>query len=79
MAAKFNKIEKAFMKCSTAEDYARFSGTQGAVVRHKVHWVIKHPNGNQTTIASTPGKKIKLHKTRREIAQNYELDYLLKY
>lgn len=78
MAAKLNKIEKAFMKCSTAEDFAKFSSSQGAIIRHKCHWVIKHPNGNHTTIASTPGKKIKLHKTRREIAENYNLNYLLK-
>ena len=35
MAAKLNKTEKAFMKCSTAEDFAKFSGTQGAIIRHK--------------------------------------------
>ena len=28
MAAKFNKIEKAFMKCSSAEDFAKFAGSQ---------------------------------------------------
>ena len=78
MAAKYSKIEKAFMKCSTAEDFAKFAGSQGADIRHKGHWVIRHPNGNFTTIASTPGKKIKLHKTRTEIAENYKLCYLLK-
>jgi predicted RNA binding protein YcfA (HicA-like mRNA interferase family) len=77
MAAKYNKVERAFMKCSTAEDFAKFAGSQGAIIRHKGHWVIRHPNGNFTTIASTPGKKIKLHKTRTEIAENYKLDYLL--
>lgn len=77
MAAKYNKVEKAFMKCSTAEDFAKFAGSQGAIIRHKGHWVIRHPNGKFTTIASTPGKKIKLYKTRNEIADNYNLNYLL--
>jgi|TARA_B110001452_G_scaffold147612_1_gene122892 hypothetical protein len=73
-----SKIEKSFMKCKKAEDYAIFSKSLGAIVRHKTHWFITHPNGNHTTISSTPGKKIKLHKTKREIAENYNLEYLLK-
>ena len=77
MARTINKIEDAFIRCKKTDDYVNFAKIMGAKIRHKKHWVIQHPDGSQTTISSTPGKKSGLDKTRKEFGIAYNLKHLI--
>ena len=78
MAMKASKIENVFLRCKETMDYIKFATSMGAKIRHVKHWVIDHPNGSRSTISSTPGKKSRLDKTRKEFGEAYNLTHLIQ-
>ena len=68
---KFGEREYYLNKCSTPSDFATFAQKNGANVRCKKHFCIKHKSGETTVISSTPKPKIPLHKTMLEFRKIY--------
>lgn len=68
---KFREREYYLNKCSTPSDFAIFAQKNGANVRCKKHFCIKHKSGETTVISSTPKPKIPLHKTMMEFKKIY--------
>ena len=68
---KHTELEYYLNKCSTPSDFATFSQKNGAQVRRKKHYCIKHLSGETTIISSTPKAKIPLHKTMSEFKKIY--------
>lgn len=68
---KYNTLEYYLLKCNTPADFANFAIKNGATVRHKKHYHIKHSNGHISTISSTPKPKIPLYKTMNEFKNIY--------
>lgn len=68
---KYTEIEYYLNKCNTPSDFAQFAVRNGATVRHKKHYCIKHITGETTIISSTPKPKIPLHKTMNEFKKIY--------
>ena len=58
-------------KCKTPSEFATFAVKNGAYVRSKNHYYIKHANGEVTTISCTPKPKIPLHKTMSQFKKIY--------
>ena len=71
MGMKHSELEYYLNKCSTPSDFAIFAKKNGASVRCKKHYCIKHCNGETTVISSTPRPKIPLHKTMNEFKRIY--------
>lgn len=68
---KYDKLEYYLNKCSTPSDFATFAQKNGASVRCKKHYCIKHFSGETTVISCTPKPKIPLHKTMSEFKKIY--------
>lgn len=63
----YNKI----ISCEKTEDFKKLALNLGAEMRDKRHIFIKHFNGDVTSLACTPKKKITLHKTMNEFINIY--------
>ena len=68
---KHGQLEYYLSKCNTPSDFAEFAKKNGASVRCKKHYCIKHVSGQVTIISSTPKPKIPLHKTMNEFKKIY--------
>tara|TARA_B100001175_G_scaffold285027_1_gene265824 strand:- start:158 stop:484 length:327 start_codon:yes stop_codon:yes gene_type:complete len=64
-------IYQKIMNCEKTDDFKKLAIYLGAELRDKNHIFIKHFNGDVTSIACTPKKKITLHKTANEFINIY--------
>lgn len=65
------ELEYYLNKCNKPSDFVIFAQKNGAIVRCKKHYCIKHKSGEITIIASTPKPKIPLHKTMNDFKRIY--------
>ena len=64
-------LHTQLMNCNTPSEFVLFAKKQGATVRCKNHYFIKHANGECSVISCTPKPKIPLHKTKNQFMQIY--------
>lgn len=64
-------IYNQIINCEKTEDFKKLAVNLGAELRDKNHIFIKHFNGDVTSLACTPKKKITLHKTMNEFINIY--------
>ena len=65
--------EADLLNCESSDDYVKFAVKQGAVVRKKNHYVIRHKCGRMSTLSCTYTKGKTLYKTRKEFKEIYGL------
>ena len=61
-------------KCENSSEFVKFARKYGASIRLSNHYVIRHANGQTSTLSCTHGKQTALHKTKKEFKEIYGVD-----